>query len=758
MPDATLTPVQPDASATLQGIAERYMANFPSLHTLARQAAGHIVRQQLGYWLDPDRIYWHRFEGAISSNRTFTGWRHEGSPVRSMTLSELTLRRFAAGEQGNSDLLGLYGGFYRVDGHHGRYDETNEVRLLPSAILQAFWNLDFQPVYLATLAKFWEDSGEDFCLLARTSYLAAVALAQAQGRLSERDYTQLCAAVAAGAALPLSLQQLRVKAAAETESPFRQCRLGAYTARDLFWLTLTGGRQVLYFCGQGRSELQVFDSTKRLNAWLQKQLRDPSARERFIAHFLHDAGALADDGATLRALCDQLVAATVHLERAGHPSRGDVFDTLYRVTVTEMVRDARARSTSNSELHKGEWMNYLKLAPRFVTPLALIWWPFAGVALGAGVGNLGLHLDQALNAPLLAQRRAGWGDAFVDVLFILIDAQMLHLGEVFEAPGLAEAPALASEEGYVPDSLRGVQDERPALALDEGGGEQAGDFPGRRSSFWDLHMQPSAEELLAVSDVALARQRGLMVHVPRVELEAFSADGDYLDAFGQPYPVYRDELGFGARNIKTYTHSPERYNNLLRGLALDGELAANVARVHGLADELESLGGDNQVRLYRVGMGRRDTSGAYWRDGRIKVGDRLLTTDFTSFSENPYFAWEMFNSPAAQVSGQAAFDDSSVIYVLEPGGARCAVPVAPFSDLQHEAESVVLPGWHLQVEDIAHISGADYRFVQVRLRAMEAGSGQVYELRTGQPFERERFAQRLGVVGASVMERFFLRY
>ncbi|MNJ12082.1 hypothetical protein D3C77_62640 [compost metagenome] len=729
MPDYALTPVQPQANATLQGIAERYTANFPTLHSLARQAAGHIVRDQLGYWMDPDRIYWHRFNAAISSHLTYTGWRHEGRPLRSMTLSELTLRRFLVDEQSNSDLLSLYGGFYRVDGAFGRYDQTCEVRLLPATVQQAFWALDFQPVYLAAVTKFWSDAGEDFCLLARAGFLAAVARA----RLAREDAEALCAAVVPGAVLPVGLQQLRSKPALARDSPFRHCLLGGYRARDLFWLTLPGGRQVLYLCGQGGSELQVFASTADLNTWVRRQVHDTPSRERFIAHFLGDAAALADHGDALQRLCDQLQSATVSLVRARQAIRGDVFDSVYRSAVDQLVRDARARTTSNSALDKAQWLEYLKLVPRFATPAALLWWPLAGLALGAGVGNLVLHVDQALHAPLQAQRRAGWVAAFIDVLFILIDSQMLRAGEVVESPGLIDAPALLPEQGYVPGSLRTL----------EGGGQAV---PGLDGPFWDLHMRASADELLAVSDLALARQRALLVQVPRAD----------LDAFGQPFRVYCDELGFHARNIRQYTHSPQRYNNLLRGLAMEDAPAANVARVHDLAEELELLGGDNQVRLYRVGIGGRETSGAYWRVGRVKVGDRLLTTDFTSFTENPYMAWEFFNQPT--VKAGTAFEEGAVVYVLEPGGARCAVPVAAFSDLQHEAESVVLPGSYLQVEGITEVSGEHYRFMQVRLRALEAGGGDAYELRTGQPFDRERFAQRLGEDGGSVVERFFLRY
>lgn len=757
MSDFSLSPIQLEAATSLQGIAERYMANFPDLHTLARLAAGHIVRKQLGYWMDPDRIYWHRFRDAASSDRTFTGWLHQGVPLRSMTLTELTLRRFTLDEQANSDLLSLYGGFYRVDAAHGWYNETTEVRLLPIKVQQAFWSLDFQPVYLRALEKFWQVYAEDFCLLARAAYLSSVAWVWTQKEINQEDREALLKALGPGVAFPMSLQQLKARYPSELVSPFHECQLDSYTAREMLWMALPGGRQALFIYGQRRCEIQIFADRAALDAWVRGQLQEASGRDRFISHFLGNATARSDHGPALHALCDQLNAGTLSLEHAAHGLSGDGFEYLSRYAMLDMQLDAAARTTSNSALRKARWMNYLNVATGIVSPAALLWWPLTSVAIGLSAGSLVLHVDQALEASTQAQRRAAWAAAFVDVLFILIDSQMLRVGETFEAPALVDAPALATGQSYVPGSLRALQDTAqtpPALYEDEVG------LAGRTSSFWDVHMQASADELLAVSDLALARQRALLVHVPRVDLQALTVGGDYLDAFGQPYRVYRDELGYGARNIKQYSHSPQQYNNLLRDLALEDEPARNVARIHSLAEELEMLGGDNQVRLYRVGAAGRETAGAYWREGRVKVGDRMLSTDFTSFSENPFVAWEVFNSPVAQVSGRAIFDDNAVVYVLEPGGAACAVPVAPFSDLPHEAESVLLPGWYLQVEDIVEVSGEHYRFIQVRLRALEPGEGEgaVYELRTGQPFLREMHADRLGSAGASLLERFFPQF
>ena len=136
---------------TLEHIAQRFLGRFPDLHGLARQAAGHVLKRLLGYWLDPDTLYWHEFESAASSALSYTGWRHRGPPRRSLTLTELVMQRFSPAQQTDADQLSVYGGFYRVDASHGEYDEHNEVRLAPQAVLDMFWQMNFSGRYTQLL-------------------------------------------------------------------------------------------------------------------------------------------------------------------------------------------------------------------------------------------------------------------------------------------------------------------------------------------------------------------------------------------------------------------------------------------------------------------------------------------------------------------------------------------------------------------------------------------------------------------------------
>lgn len=157
----------------LADVARRYLGQFPDLLGLARQAAGHVLRRQIGYWLDPDQVFWHEFDTASSSSRTYTGFRHGGPPRRSISLTELMIQRFSPAQQANIDQLSVYGGFYRVDASCARFDERNELRLSARAVLEQLWSMDFAAVYSARLTRFSAERGEDFCVLARAVHCSS---------------------------------------------------------------------------------------------------------------------------------------------------------------------------------------------------------------------------------------------------------------------------------------------------------------------------------------------------------------------------------------------------------------------------------------------------------------------------------------------------------------------------------------------------------------------------------------------------------
>ncbi|MNJ35840.1 hypothetical protein D3C77_306020 [compost metagenome] len=703
---------------SLELIAYRFLGQFPDLHGLARQAAGHVLRRQLGYWLDPDNVYWHDFESAINSSLSYTGWQHCGPPRRSLTLTELVMQRFSPEQQANADLLAEYGGFYRVDGSHAFYDERNELRLSPRAVLDMFWHLDFAGRYTRRVEDFRSKHGEDFCVLARARFLAAAAAAP----LNTGERGKLLSATLSSVALPLTLKALR--RSRETAGGWGRLTIGGVVARTLFHLRLVTGRHCLYLADEHGS-LFVFDDQHALDAWLRDQAGTVQGRERLMLLFV-GSDVLAQ---ALRPRLEKYFKGlmrqgdNIHIGTTAIAS--DLFVFLRELVMQELVSNAHEQLTSNAELRKAEWLAGLQASALIIAPMAPAGWPLVLTSLGIGVATLTLHLDRAINGKS-AWRAAAWWAVVLDMLFILLDAALIRLGDLFAPSRVPQR--LTAQVTTVGDPL------------------------------WVRYMRPAADDLLAFSDRALARQESLLAAVPMADEQAIGAAGEYLDAFSEPLAVYRNELGYGSPAIAEYSHSPARYSNLWRGLPLEGDLMVCIERSHRLAEALEQIGVCNQVRMYRAASNIRSTGNLAFREGRLGAGDVLVSTEFCSFTDNPYALWEIFNNPQVQSSGREVFDSSAVVYVLEPGDAMRVTPVAPFSSRPDEAESLMMPGRYLQVEQVTAVQGQGYRFMAVRLKALSEPPANriVHDMRTGELFDRNALAQQLGGErDDSLMRRFF---
>lgn len=166
---------------------------------------------------------------------------------------------------------------------------------------------------------------------------------------------------------------------------------------------------------------------------------------------------------------------------------------------------------------------------------------------------------------------------------------------------------------------------------------------------------------------------------------AINDELEYVDDLGEVHRVYQHEEGrFFSRHIKRYTRVPDEYNNVFLYQSPIGSYQDNVMRVLELEDELEQMGLNNQVDLFRAGSGLRGTSGLFFRDGRIAVGDILVNTDITSFSENPYiaarFASSLEGAPAEEFHTYI-FDDTSVVFTVQrTKPCRADEPSRPAAD------------------------------------------------------------------------------
>ncbi|MGH8419832.1 MAG: dermonecrotic toxin domain-containing protein [Pseudomonas sp.] len=279
------------------------------------------------------------------------------------------------------------------------------------------------------------------------------------------------------------------------------------------------------------------------------------------------------------------------------------------------------------------------------------------------------------------------------------------------------------------------------------------------SGFWDTYMQTNYELHWELSQVLLERQRetlstaGFPSPSSTNPLLENPRQFRYLLEDGRTWFTWVEDDYFNNDLIATYTDERTQANNLFRyGVEVDNGVEAYL---NDLFDSLEQLPRSEAVRLWRGGSGGRATGGTQFRNGRLNPGDVLVTTDITSFTENPY-ALRDFVAPR-QTKGLDrvnVFDDTSVVYELIGKGLTSGVPIGPMSLTSTEAEVVLTPGRFLRIESVREIRGANYHFVRVRLREVDKpDAGTVYDLRTGEPFDRAAYASR--VRHESLIERFF---
>ncbi|WP_397450265.1 dermonecrotic toxin domain-containing protein [Pseudomonas sp. NA-150] len=310
----------------------------------------------------------------------------------------------------------------------------------------------------------------------------------------------------------------------------------------------------------------------------------------------------------------------------------------------------------------------------------------------------------------------------------------------------------------------GLSGGAPMDALPEASGSTPRPYSSVKSEFWDRFMLQHLSEEQRYSAQALERQQQIIniLELDGSDVVGYDSDGNkaHLDQWGALHRVFKNGEGtYVGDVVQFYTEEEAPFNTFLRTGVRQSEMV--VRDLRRLIDDLDVVGYNNDVELYRGGSGKRNTSGEVFRSGRIRVGDVLVNTDIASFTESPYmaraFASSQAGSSAADISAPITFDDTSVVFVLPKESYLSATPIAPFSETPEEAESLFLPGHYFHIDSIEEVTGEAYRFMKVQMREVGGpipGRG-LYDLRTGELFSRAQYAAMLGLDAQALVDRFF---
>ncbi|WP_341959678.1 membrane-targeted effector domain-containing toxin [Pseudomonas sp. RC10] len=469
MPSITRdTPAISADQQALNDISRHVVEGCPDMREMAREAANGILRKHGLDSLEPDAVYWHRFDRTETSPRTFSGWEHLDPPVESLTLPQLVMRRFNANDQDSADALQAMSGFYTAGPDSEVFNETNEVRLLPGDVMGEFWALDFKTQFNDKMTAFWRNCSDDFSTLAKANFIAKAVDDRQSKTLTEVQFNTLMHAIDLDPSQPITLAMLQAPTAPPEGVRFAKLDIAGYAASDILRIVEDSGRQFLYLPGEVDA-FHVFDTPDDLQWWLMTHTNEVENRARFMSHFTLSTHAETDHQTGLHHAIDLMFshwgAGTERIVNRDNQSiTGDPFAHLRNATQTRMADDAAFALHSNGELRELMWMGYLKAFAKTFGSLAALDWPIALAAVGAGLADVGLNIDQAIHGHTTAERKNGvLGAIFgsIDVLFNGLFVVQGAAGELPEIP-VAEEPAVLPEAAGLPAAEEEIVSAAPA--------------------------------------------------------------------------------------------------------------------------------------------------------------------------------------------------------------------------------------------------------------------------------------------------------
>lgn len=435
---------------TLTTLASELVIAMPDLQQMARDQARDLLAS-LGLEENPDSVYWHRFDNAQSSHRSFTGYAHQGPPVESLTFTQLFMRRFRVADQDNVDLLQVMGGFYREDQSVLWFDERNEVRLLPDRVLGKFWELDFSANYHQLMTVFWQRHTPNIQMLARINCLAAAVEACQHRELDRQQVQWVAQGLGVTHPMALTLEDLK---GASTDTTALALSIAGYEFPSLVCFVAPDGQRMLYMAGRHKA-FERFADQASTDHWLYQQACHDDALNHLLVHgrLLGTADA-ATRASTLRHLADtSLTAFAAKVAWSG--SVKNVGAWLTEQSRLQMQQETDLLLHGNADLRKQLWIGYLSAGLRVLGPGAMTAWPIAVLAVVASASKMALLIDQAVSATDSAGRRAAVLGAIMSGVELLMNMTLLIPGAlpvVDEIEPLTARPVLEAEQPPLPRS------------------------------------------------------------------------------------------------------------------------------------------------------------------------------------------------------------------------------------------------------------------------------------------------------------------
>jgi hypothetical protein len=407
-------------------IATDYYVAFPDMRECAREWARAMLKNTSKPGLDPDKVFWHRFDNAQNSALSFTGWQHTGPAESSLSLTELVIRRFELQDQIDFDLLDQMSGFYTVQ-RASRYDHTNEVPLAPGKVLQALWSIDVKSLYKQRLDRFWEQQGSNGRVLLKAMFFPRLWGAYLNNSVTIDQVKLIINTCCGYTGFPPTLQDIRNESVQRTYARVHTFTLGSATAADILRIRRPDGRQLLYIPS---GLFKAFETERELYDWVASVARDKAARAELLPHFMNTF----DSQDVLESEANRVLDTIGNtpwqprqrlLNGVSRLITEDVFTYQYTQLKQRTERDAMMLLVSNYELRKQLFLVDLDSLARIAAGLAPGDPLLALISAGATSFSLGAHLAKAVHGSTPQERSQSFRVAVLQGLALMFDLPLL---------------------------------------------------------------------------------------------------------------------------------------------------------------------------------------------------------------------------------------------------------------------------------------------------------------------------------------------
>jgi len=382
-------------------IVNNIKENYPQLTQVASdwiKVALWKKKQYHSLTIDPDKMWFNRFEYSSSSSQSYTGWEHNNYPTESNTLTQMLLKNFGAEDRLNSDALRGNSGIYTQGAEAEYFGAKNEVKILPKDFLDVVVNSDFSEKYLRILESFWLKHRSSYRTMSKGKFIAY--MVDKSSDLSDSAmHSVMMAALGDISEIPrMTMAELERKVSFRDGLRVSTFSINGYHATDIILIHGFDGKIILYKPSDVESFVE-FNNTHELNNWVLKQVEESSNRDNLLQHFsLYDR----QDGHTYSGVHTALNGlanrewAESYINYRSLDIKGDVFSWLASQAEKRTIKDTETLTVSNDEVLKDQVLMNLK--PVLITAgLATVVLPGVGslILLEAGTAEMevGVFID-----------------------------------------------------------------------------------------------------------------------------------------------------------------------------------------------------------------------------------------------------------------------------------------------------------------------------------------------------------------------------